>query len=73
MTTRGPYTVTQEGWTPQGTGQNQTVNNKWPNELINWYNQQQFKTLNKLYKLCTLYQLYNMQLYKLYNIYDNSD
>ena len=64
MTTRGPYTVTQEGWTPQGTGRNQPVNNKWPNELINWYNQQQFQYIR---------QIIQDKLYKLYNMYDNSE
>ena len=46
------------------------------NDRMNWSTDtinNNFKTFDKLYKLCTLYQLYNMQLYKLYSIYDNSD
>ena len=67
MTTREPYTVTQEGWTSQGTGRNQTVNNKWLNELINWYNQQQFQYIRQIIQIMHIIQLYNMQLY------DNND
>ena len=72
MTTREPYTVTQEGWTSQGTGRNQTVNNKWLNELINWYNQQQFQYIRQIIQIMHIIQIIQHAIIQ-YNMYDNSD